>query len=100
MYPSDLNPVSDPNPENINTDNDKTFNLDDAELNPSQKPKPEDQLEPTNISSPTTVSTKSKKSKSKVPPISIQTRAAKLKETLKVGVSLQINVFSEGSEQS
>ena len=75
----DLNPASNPNPENVNTDNDKTFNLDDAELNP----KPEDQLEPTDISSPTTVPTKPKKSKSKVPPISIQTRAAKLMETLK-----------------
>ena len=79
----DLNPASNPNPENVNTDNDKTFNLDDAELKPTLKPKPEDQLEPTDISSPTTVPTKPKKSKSKVPPISIQTRAAKLMETLK-----------------
>ena len=71
MYPSDLNPVSEPNPENDNTDNDNTLNLGDAELKPSQKSKPEDKLEPTDISSPTTVSTKPKKNKPKMPPISI-----------------------------
>ena len=82
MYPSDLNPTSNPNPENVNTDNDKTFNLDDAELKPSQKSKPEDKLEPTDISSPTSVSTKPKKNKPKMLPISIQTRSARLNEAL------------------
>ena len=78
----DLNPASNPNPENVNTDNDKTFNLDDAELKPSQKSKPEDKLEPTDISSPTSVSTKPKKNKPKMLPISIQTRSARLNEAL------------------
>ena len=84
MYPSDLNPVLEPNPENGNIDNNNTLNLGDAELNPSLKSNPEDKLEPTDldISTPTSVPTKPKRNKSKVPPISMQTRAAKLKETL------------------
>jgi len=77
-----LNPVLEPNPENGNIDNNNTLNLGDAELKPSQEFKPEDKLEPTDISTPTSVPTKPKKNKSKMPPITVQTRSARLNEAL------------------